>query len=180
MVTLPVDALDDVAHMMMVPYDLDRGKQIRFRVWWTQTSTTATDSVTFVLTYQAVIESDNVLGTVTSNTVMVAPATALNTVIPVLDLSTGVALQAQATGFGVINKNVLADTTAFLNIQIAVPDIGTFTADEVSIMGLEMRYTPRQMGGPEKNIRGGRRLKLTRPLSTVLATSSTDGGPQEG
>ena len=153
-------AADAWAHAWMAPYDLDIRKEIRFRVWWAQTSTTSTDSITWVITYQAVIEE---------STVIVSPATLLDTVVPLLDLSSGTAAQFQASGFGVIARGTLPDTTAFLNLNVAAPDIGTFSADEAKFVGLEIRYTPRRMaGGPRRNIRGARRLLTTRPLGVLL------------
>jgi hypothetical protein len=150
---------DAVAHAWMVPYDLDRSKQIRFRVWWTQTSTTATDTVDWIVTYQAVVEE---------STVLAAPATALSTVVPLADASSGTAHQMQATDFGIINKNTLGATVAFLNLKVEADAIGTFSIDEVKFMGLEVRYTPRRCAGPEKNLRGGRRLTTASPLGVTL------------
>jgi len=155
-------AADAWAHAWMTPYDLDIRKQMRFRVWWAQTSVTATDSISWVVTYQAVIEE---------STVIVSPATVLSTAIPLLDLSSGTAAQFQATGFGVINGAVLPDTTVFLNLNVAAPDIGTFSADEAKFVGLEVRYTPRRTfgaAGRHRNIWGGRRLLTDRPLGTLL------------
>jgi hypothetical protein len=34
-----------------------------------------------------------------------------------------------------------------------------------------MRYTPRRMAGPRRNILGGRRTNTNRPLGTILATA---------
>lgn len=149
------DAGDMVAHAWMAPYDLDITKQIRFRVWWTQTSTTATDSVDWIVTYTKVVEE---------STVLVAPVTALDTVVPLADLSSGTAYQMQATDFGVIAKNTLTATTAFLNLNVEADAIGTFSADEVLFMGLEVRYTPRRCFAIDRNLRGGGRLLTASPL----------------
>src|SRR3990172_1886257 len=164
----PVPPADTVTHVMMTPYDLDRTKQVRFRVWWTQTSTTATDAATFILLYTSIVESDNVAGTLTTGTTLVDPATALDTVIPALDLSTGVAYQAQATGFGIINRNTFTDTSALLAISVELDAVTTFTDDEPVFLGLEMRYTPRITAGPRRNILGGRRLVAGYPLGVRL------------
>lgn len=150
---------DAISHAWMVPYDLDRGRQVRFRIWYSQTSTTPTDSVDWTLTYQQILEE---------STVMVLPATALDTVIPLADLSSGVASQLQASDFGVIARNTLTTTCMFLNLLVVATAIGTYSANEINLMGLEVRYTPRRTGGPEKNLRGGRRLATATPLGTVL------------
>jgi hypothetical protein len=154
------------ARFFMTPYDLDITKQIRFRVWWAQTAATATDSVTWIVTYQRVVAE---------STVLVDPITALSTAIPALDLSTGTANQLQATGFGIINRNTLADTNQFLNLKVEADDIGTFSASEVKFVGLEVRYTPRRTAGPRRNVLGGKRLVVTRPLGVQLVSPGQEG-----
>ena len=155
-----------VNHIMRVPYDLDRGKQIRFRVWWTLNVTDAdVETPTLVYNQQA------------AGTVGVDAATALNTPIPAYTFN-GTANAIEVTGFGVINKNVILATTEFLTLKLTLT-FNTASNSEVSFLGLEMRYTPRKMNGPERNLRGGRRLKVLSPLGVQLATSTTDGGPQE-
>jgi len=156
-----IGAAGDVfAHVMMVPYDLDRSKQVRCRVWWTQTQGVTTDIMTWLIRYSALAEDG----------LLIEPATALDTVVPT-DASSDDPLAVQATDFGVINKNIIAASAAFLNWYVEADVIGTFSADEVSFLGLEIRYTPRKMSGPEKNLRGGRRLTTNSPLGVTLAAT---------
>ena len=168
---VPMTDADTLTHVMAAPYDWDVTKQTRFRVWWTQTSVTATDAATFILLYAEIVASDNVAGTLTTGTTLLDPTTVLDTVIPALDLSTGVAYQAQATGFGIINRNSIADTTDLFVVSVELDAVTTFSADEVVFLGLEMRYTPRRAAGPRRNILGGRRLLTANPLGVRLHTT---------
>jgi hypothetical protein len=153
-----------VNHIMRVPYDLDRSKAIRFRVWWT-INVTDGDVETPTLVYNAQ----------SAGTVGVDAATALDTPIPAYTFN-GTANALEVTGYGVIKKNTLvagnASTagTEFLTLKLTVT-FNTASNSEISLLGLEMRYTPRRTGGPEKNIRAGRRLVDGAPLSTVLNTT---------
>src|SRR6266851_7827049 len=132
-----------VNHCLRVPYDLDRTKAIRFRVWWTINVTDA-DVETPVLTYAAI----------KAGAVIADAATALDTVIPAYTFN-GTANAAEVTGFGVIKKGTLIDTTEFLQLKIATT-FNTASASEISYLGLEIRYTPRKTVGPRRNLIGGR------------------------
>ncbi len=159
---ISVAAAGDTISTLLDLSEVDITKQVRFRVIWTQTSTTATDSVDWLVLYTPIV-----LGT----TVLVDPATALDTVIPAGNLSSGVADVIQASGFGIINRNTIPNTAEYLAVHVEADAIGTFSADEVKIVGLEMRYTPRRTAGPRRNILGGRRLNIAYPGGVQLATA---------
>ncbi len=159
---ISIAAAGDSVSTLLDIYEVDITKQIRFRVIWTQTSTTATDTVDWIVTYTPII---------IDTTVLVDPVTALSTAITTGQASSGTADVIQASSFGVLNRNTLADTTSFLAVKVEADAIGTFSADEVKFLGLEMRYTPRRTAGPRRNILGGRRLLTTRPLGVQLATA---------
>ena len=149
---------DMFAHFFMVPYDLDSQRQIRFRVWWTQSSTTATDSITWIVTYTAITAE---------TTALVTPVTALDTAITALDLSSGVANVVQATDYGIIAAQTLGDSVDALALRVEADAIGTFSANEPSFLGLEITYTPRMTAG-NRALRTGRRLSTS--LGTTLGT----------
>ena len=157
-----INAAGDTAATLLPLYEVDITKQIRFRVIWTQSATTDTDTIDWIVLYTPII---------LETTVLIDPATALSTAITLADASSGVAAVLQGTAFGVINRNTLADTTEYLAVSVEADAIGTFTADEPFFVGLEMRYTPRRMAGPRRNILGGRRLSVTRPLGVQLASA---------
>ena len=162
MTAIQIAAAGDMIATPVDVSEVDITKQIRFRVIYSQTSTTATDSVDWIVTYTPIV-----IGT----TVLISPATALSTAVPLADLSSGVAEVVQASGFGIINRNTLPDTTAMLTVNVEADAIGTYSANEINLIGLEMRYTPRRTAGPRRNILGGRRLVTTRPLGVQLHTA---------
>jgi hypothetical protein len=144
-----------INHIMMVPYDLDRNHAIRFRVWWSN-STTDGDIETPTLVYKALTAGD----------AMIDAATALDTVIPAYTFN-ATANAMEVTDFGAIKRGTLADKTEALILKLTLT-FNTASNSEISLMGLEMRYTPRKTAGPRRNILGGRRMKDTAPLGVIL------------
>ncbi len=139
--------------------DVDITKEIRFRALLSKNSTDA-DAETATLLYTPLVAG---------TTVLIAPATALSTAIPALTYGT-VANVPTYTDFGKINRNTLSDTVFAISVDLAV-SMTNASADEQFIVGLEMSYTPRRTAGPRRNILGGRRLVVTRPLGVQLHTS---------
>lgn len=158
---ISIAAADDAVATLIDLEEVDITKQMRFRVIQTQTSTTATDSADWIVTYTPIV-----LGT----TVLIAPATALSTAIPAASLSPGVADVLFATSFGVLNRNTIPQTAEYLAVMVQAHAIGTYSADELKFVGLEVRYTPRRTAGPRRNILGGRRLNTSYPGGVQLAT----------
>lgn len=157
-----IGAAGDMFATLQPVFDIDITKQVRFRVIYSQSSVTVTDTIDWIVTYTALnLET----------TAIVTPVTALNTAVPLADASSGVANVIQASDFGVINRNVLADTTSYLALRVEADAIGTYSADEVTFLGLEMRYSPRLTAGPRRNVLGARRLLTTRPLGVQLHAS---------
>src|SRR5216684_1812279 len=95
-----------INHCMRVPYDLDRSKAIRFRLWWTINVTDA-DVETPVLVYAAIA----------AGAVITDAATVLDTAIPAYTFN-GTANAAEVTDFGVIKKNTLLNATEFLQLKV--------------------------------------------------------------
>lgn len=154
-----VGAAGDMFATLWPAYEVDITKQIRFRVVWSQSSTTATDTIDWIVTYTPLI---------LETTAIVTPVTALSTAITLADASSGVANVVQGSSFGIINRNTLASTVWGLALRVEADAIGTFSANEVTMLGLEVRYTPRRAAGPRRNILGGRRLNDTYPLGVQL------------
>lgn len=152
-------AADSIATFWHMGNHVDIKKQIRFRVWWSKNSTDA-DAETATVLYTPVVAG---------TTAIAAPATALSTAIPSYTFGT-TANVAEVTDFGIIARATLPDTTAGLLIDVA-STMTNASADEISLLGLEIRYTPRRTGGPRRNLLGGRRWLTTRPQGTLLATA---------
>ena len=150
---------DAIATLWHMGNHVDINKQIRFRILTSKNSTDA-DVETHVVLYTPLVAG---------TTVLIEPATALSTAIPALTYG-AVADVPTFTDFGVINRATLPDTTFALAIEVAA-GMANASADEISILGLEIRYTPRRTAGPRRNILGGRRLVTTRPLGVQLHTT---------
>jgi hypothetical protein len=154
---------DGASTLMGMPYDVDRRKQIRFRVFYTQTAVTGT--VTWQVLYDQYIATQ--AGTAGASVIAV-PATALDTVIPAA-AGTVVANDLRVTDVGIINASTVLDTADGLILAVTTTD--ALPVAGLGLLGLEMRYSPRMTGGPERNIRAARRLDVTKPMGTVLATT---------
>lgn len=151
-------ASDAIATIWHMGNHVDITKQIRFRVLTSKNSTDA-DVETTAVTYTRLVAG---------TTVLIAPVTALTTAVPALTYGV-VADVPTFSDFGIIAKNTLADTTFALALHVA-STMTNASADEISILGLEIRYTPRRMVGVRRNLLGGRRILITRPLGVLLAS----------
>lgn len=162
---MPLVAADAHNHLMMIPYDLDRRKQVRFRLLWS--ATTAAQAQTFTLTYalhnlpsgalRASVGSASATPGATATGIITAAASALDTPIPATT-STGVNL-LELTDVGIINAGSaaatpLTDQSYIIGIKVVI----TATAGTAVLYGIEMQYTQRKTAGPRRNLRGGVRL----------------------
>lgn len=150
-------AADAIATIWHMGSQVDITKQIRFRVWATSSSTDG-DAETLSVVYTAI----NADGT----TALADPSTALSTTIPAYTFST-TANVIGLTDFGRIARNTLASTTVGLILKVA-STMTNASANEISILGLEIRYTPRLTAGPRRNVLGGRRLLNGYPSGVQL------------
>jgi hypothetical protein len=152
---LAIGAQNDGAAGYWVFYDVDRGKQIRFRVHFTATADTGT--VTWQVRY---------LPVVARQTAIVTPSLDLSTPIPAFSGLVATDNVWYVSGFGVLNKNSLPATTEALALLVRCTDAAPVAG--LQFLGLEVRYTPRKTAGPERNLRGGRRLAVDQPLGVKL------------
>jgi hypothetical protein len=155
---LAIGAQNDGVVGYWVFYDLDIRKQVRFRAHFTATADSGT--VTWQVHYTPVQAGVTALG---------APATALNTPIPAFTGLVATDNVWYVSDFGVINRNTLAATTEALLLRVRCTDATPVTG--LTFLGLEVRYTPRKMAGPERNLRGARRLDVSQPLGIKLAST---------
>lgn len=162
-----------LAHMFMVPYDLDRRKAIRFRIHCS--NGTASSTNTWVLKYQdwrhpvrglvAGVGTTNTtpgattLGTTAGTPAAYADATvALDTAIPAHTTSS-TANAWEITDIGQINAgssaaNPLTDQSYMLSLLITIAAI----SNTPLFLGLEVQYSTRKTASPVRNRRGGIRL----------------------
>lgn len=150
------EAGDAVNCWGMIPYDLDIKKKVRVRVWLT--SSGGADAETITVLYTKLGAGDT----------LIEPATALSTAIAAYTFTGGGVLEK--TDWGVINKSTFGADDFFWGFNIA-STMTNASADEISLLGLEVEYTPRKTAGPRRNILGGRRLAAGYPLGVQLHAS---------
>jgi hypothetical protein len=128
---------NSVEHLLAVPSDIDLAQPIYFSVVWTANNTSGT--ATMAVTYKPYIKDTTVLGSAVS-------ATALSTAITAKTMA-GVAFTLMVTDEGKLNGGVLPETTEYLQLGVIRSAVTTITL--VSFLGLNIRYTPRRLWGPD-------------------------------
>lgn len=128
---------NSVETLLLIPADMDIQKPVYFRIWWTANNTSG--SVTWDVLYKALTPDSTVLGT--------APAaTALTTAIG-SDAMAGVAFTIMRSPEGVLAGGTLAETVEALQLGVVRTTVATITT--ASFLGLEVRYSPRILRGPD-------------------------------
>lgn len=132
---MPAD--EEVDFNMMVPYDADPDDEMGFKIHWTCDSATTTESSSWIVL--ADFRAINVA------TAMVKGVTALDTVVPLLDLVIGAAYAPQSTARGIKNKSWLtraqveAGAWMSVNVECSAETVTT----NVWMLGLEIDYKVR-------------------------------------
>lgn len=129
------DALD---HNLMLPYDVDLKKDIRFRVHWTSGSADTADTVTWKVFY---------LGIVPNVTTIAAASVALTTVIAGDDV-TG-AYDYQTTAYGLLKGGTLGQDVEILGLQVEMDAFDVGLSEDKFLLGLEIVYSPKRLRGPD-------------------------------
>lgn len=124
---------DTVETLWCMPANLDPTKNVYFRVWWTANNTSG--DVTWDVLYKAYVPNSTVLGSA-------AATTALSSAIGVHTMA-GVAFTTMRSPEGVLFGNTLATNTEML--QLSVKRTAATTITVASFLGLEIRYSPRNL-----------------------------------
>ena len=132
--TANLNALDT---FLMLPFDMDIQKPIYFRVWWTANNVAG--SVTWDVLYKSFIPGTTVLGTAVS-------ATVLTTAIGAQTMA-ATAFTVMRTPEGILGAGTLLETCEALQLGVVRSTAATITT--ASFLGLELRYSPRRMRGPD-------------------------------
>ena len=132
--TANLNALDT---LIMLPFDMDIQKNIYFRIWWTANNTSG--SVTWDVLYKSFIPGTTVLGTAVS-------ATALTTAIGAQTMA-ATAFTVMRTPEGILGAGTLLETCEALQLGVVRTTAATITT--ASFLGLELRYSPRRLRGPD-------------------------------
>lgn len=126
---------DTLEHFLMLPYDLDPQYNAYFKVWWTANNTSG--DVTWDVLYKQYVPN---------STVLAAATTALDKTVGIQSMA-GVAYTLMRTGAGVLKGGTIASTSEALGV--AVKRTAATTVSSALFLGLEMRYTPKRLNGPD-------------------------------
>ena len=136
---------DEWVNVWGLPADVDVNHPVYFRVLYSSESSTAADTMTFILTYKAVAEGE----------ALAAADTALNTTIAVDTYGGAAAKTLAKTGWGVVNGGVLSEgDTLVLETEIDATD-ATIGSEYVYLVGLEVEYTPKRTAGTGHSAEAG-------------------------
>ena len=129
---------DDVRHVMPVPSNWDRHQDIRVRAIWATESVTTADRVVWKFLY------DELTPDVTE---LVAPATALDTVIAA-DAPIATAKTLLRSPAGIINAKSIADTELYWSFLLeSDAQTGNPLTDGVYLLGVEFEFSPKHGPG---------------------------------
>lgn len=154
--TLPWTAnTDTVEHLMMLPYDIDITKAIDFRLHWSCNQAVAMQWTMKYDQFGPAANSELVTSGYDPGLANLGTIADAATALTVASVTGTTGFQWLTSGLISIARNVLLKTS--YGIVILVGASGTLPTS-TSLIGLEMRYSTRQMVGPRRNIVGGRRL----------------------
>lgn len=130
----------EVNHYMMAPYDLDPTFPVYVRVHWTCGSTDTADTVLWKVRYLKVVPN---------TTELISAATALDTVLATDTVPVATAYVHAATAEGIIDPRVtaIADNVEFLQWEVEMDTKDTDMSEDLFLLGLELRYTPKRLAG---------------------------------
>lgn len=137
-------AADEINTYLTLPDDLDLSKRIYARVHWTSGSTDVTDTVTWKVWYKPLIFNTTAIEAI-GNT----GGTALDKVIAAQDVPVATAYVWVATEEGYIDAGKLPETTGALLLSVELDAFDAGLAEAKLLLGLELRYTPRRLWGPD-------------------------------
>ena len=137
-------AADELNTFMRLPYDMDLSKRIYARVHWTSGSADVADTVTWKVWYRAL----------TPNVTAIAAAgatggTALSQAVLIQTVPAATALIWCTTTEGYIDAGTLSARVEALIWSVEMDAFAAGLAEDKFLLGLELRYTPRRLSGPD-------------------------------
>ena len=137
-------AADELNTFMRLPYDMDLSKRIYARVHWTSGSADVADTVTWKVWYRAL----------TTNVTAIAAAgatggTALSQVVLIQTVPVATAYVWCTTTEGYIDAGTLSARVEALIWSVEMDAFAAGLAEDKFLLGLELRYTPRRLSGPD-------------------------------
>ncbi len=128
---------DEWCNLWALPADVDVDQPLYLRVVYSSGSSTAADTMTFIVTYKAFAEGE----------AFAAADTALNTAIAADTYGGAAANTVAKTAWGKINGAVLSEGDILLiETEIHATD-ATIASEFVYLVGLEVEYSPKRTAG---------------------------------
>lgn len=137
------DAADEVNTYMPLPYDIDLSKRIYCRVHWSSGSTDTADTVTWKVWYKPLVFNVTAIAAIGNS-----GGTALDKVIAADDVPVATAYAWCVTEEGYLDAGKLAHNTEALLWSVELDAIDAGLAEDTFLLGLEIRYSPRRLWGP--------------------------------
>ena len=127
---------DEVDTRLILPFDLDVREEVGFRLVWTSHSTTAADTIDWIILYNSIAELSTIA----------AGDTALDTVIPQDVVGTTNDYALEITGRGIISADKLTHGQLLtMKVEMHATDIEIAAAAEpVHFLGVLLDYIPRK------------------------------------
>ena len=141
---LMATAASEVNTYMPLPDDIDLSKRIYARVHWTSGSTDTADTVTWKVWYKALVFNTTAILAI-GNTGGVA----LDAVIAADDVPVATAYAWAVTEEGYMDAGKLPENTGALLWSVEMDAFDAGLAEDKFFLGLEIRYTPRRLWGPD-------------------------------
>lgn len=141
---LVATATHEVNTYMPMVGDIDISKRIYARVHWTSGSADTADTVTWKVWYTPII-----LNTTAILAIGATGGTALDSVVPADDVPVATAYAWAVTEEGYLDAGKLPETTGGLLWSVEFDAFDAGLAEDKFFLGLELRYTPRRLWGPD-------------------------------
>lgn len=130
---------EEFSFLWNLPADADVNQKIYFRLFYTTGSSTATDTFTWKMYYNAC--------TTTTGTIQVGE-TAISNQLPVDTYGAAAANYLRKTGWGSLNAGTLSNgSMVTLRVEMDASD-ATLASEYAYLFGIEAEYTPKKTVGP--------------------------------
>ena len=132
---------DEIFHLWKIPSDLDRDKPIQMRIWFSHASTD-TDNPDWLISMKGLADGDALsAATSSADATFTFPALAVAAVANALEKTAWKATSATSK---------LSATDIFAMLAIECNGLGSASADEITLLGIEIAYTIKATGDSQK------------------------------
>lgn len=137
-------AADEVNTFLTLPYDIDLSKRIYARVHWTSGSTDVADTIDWRVWYKPLVYNVTAISAIGDT-----GGTALDKVIAQDTVPVATAYAWCVSEEGYLDAGKLPENTEALLLSVELHAFAAGLTEDKFILGLELRYSPRRMWGPD-------------------------------